>query len=192
MRPNRRAVALCVFVIAAGRAANGSVGPCESSVFRIVNRRPESWRRPIWAVMQAGSLGAVGATSAVVWARHDRSEAARIALVGTAVWAGVKLVKPLVGRGRPAALLDDVRVRGRPQAGLGFPSGHAAVAATLALLVPWPDPRQRRPALGCAVVVGLARMYVGAHLPLDVLGGLAIGTAFDPTRRPTRSRGVPN
>ena len=187
MHLNRRAVALGALALAAGRAADGRVGPRESSVFRLVNRRPESWHLPIWVVMQAGSLGAVWAASAVVWTRHDRREATRLALVGTAVWAGVKLVKPLVGRGRPAAVLDDVRVRGQPQTGLGFPSGHAAVAMTLALLVPSPDPRQRRAAVGAAVIVGLARMYVGAHLPLDVVGGLAIGTAVAPTRsRPTR------
>jgi undecaprenyl-diphosphatase len=40
-------------------------------------------------------------------------------------------------------------------------------------------PHLRRPwnwvALGAAVAVGLARIYVGVHLPLDVLGGAACG-----------------
>ena len=35
------------------------------------------------------------------------------------------------------------------------------------------------PLVGAVPVVGLARMYVGAHLPLDVVGGYAVGLAVD-------------
>ncbi len=87
----------------------------------------------------------------------------------------MKLVKPLVARGRPAALLGDVRVRGRAQTGLGFPSGRGAVSTTIALLIPWTDPAARRVALAGAAVVGTAQVDVGARLPLGVVGGLAIG-----------------
>jgi undecaprenyl-diphosphatase len=36
---------------------------------------------------------------------------------------------------------------------------------------------------GLAVAVGVARMYVGAHLPLDVIGGFGLGLAVDATVR---------
>jgi hypothetical protein len=74
--------------------------------------------------------------------------------------------------------------RGRPparpeQRGLGYPSGHAAVAATL-YVVAAPHLRSRWRAGLAALTsgVGLARIYVGAHLPLDVLGGVALGAAL--------------
>jgi membrane-associated phospholipid phosphatase len=69
-----------------------------------------------------------------------------------------------------------VTVRGAVAHGLGFVSGHIAVVTALAL-VAWPWlPRWGRWVAGAAVVaVFLTRMYVGAHLPLDMFGGAALG-----------------
>jgi undecaprenyl-diphosphatase len=92
------------------------------------------------------------------------------------VWAGVKAIKPLVGRGRPACHLDGVSIRGQQQSGLGYPSGHAAVATTLAIVAASRlSPGARLVAAALAATTGGARIYVGAHLPLDVVGGAAVG-----------------
>ncbi len=168
--------ATLVLCESARRARRLSVGRCEECVFRRFNRAPESLHLPLWGVMQSGSLAAVYGIGGVL-VRAGRTRAACVAtLAGTAAWGGVKLFKPCVGRGRPAALLDGVSVRGAAQTGLGYPSGHAAVAATLALVVPrTTSPARQAAAIAIAGTVGGARMYVGAHLPLDVAGGLAIG-----------------
>jgi undecaprenyl-diphosphatase len=83
-----------------------------------------------------------------------------------------------VVRGRPDEYLTDVVHRGAPAHGLGFVSGHAAVVTAL-LVVAWPW--LTRPArIVCAVLavfVCMARVYVSAHLPLDVVGGAALGLA---------------
>ena len=107
-------------------------------------------------------------------AAHRQREAIIVLALGTAIWLGVKLVKPLIGRGRPADHLDGVAVRGQPQSGLGYPSGHAAVSTALALTATSPGP-MRLLGLSIAAVAGSSRMYVGAHLPLDVAGGYAAG-----------------
>ena len=88
------------------------------------------------------------------------------------------MVKHFVLRGRPSELLDEVVVRGAAPHGLGFVSGHIAVVTALAL-VAWPWlPRWGRWAAGAAVAaVFLTRIYVGAHLPLDMVGGAALGVA---------------
>jgi undecaprenyl-diphosphatase len=71
-----------------------------------------------------------------------------------------------------------VHVHGAASHGLGFVSGHAAVAAALAtVLFLHLGARLRWVAVGAAAVVGLARVYVGAHLPLDVVGGAGLGVA---------------
>jgi membrane-associated phospholipid phosphatase len=73
-----------------------------------------------------------------------------------------------------------VRTRGHEATGLGYLSGHAAVSVSLAAAA-WPHlgPGGRRVTLGLASVVGLSRIYVGAHLPLDVAGGAALGLLID-------------
>src|SRR5213078_390555 len=89
-----------------------------------------------------------------------------------------KAAKPVVGRGRPASILTGVRQRGKEEGDLGFPSGHAAVSAALTLAA-WPhvDVGWQLACTTLAGFVPFARMYVGAHLPLDALGGSALGIA---------------
>lgn len=165
-------------------ARRGTVGDGEARVFRSANHAPDALHPPVWLVMQSGSLGAVFVVGGALHLR-GRPRAAVVALaIGSAVWGGVKLVKPLVGRGRPSRYLVDTRVRGSAQAGLGYPSGHAAVSMALALVATDARPGGlRRAAVGVATGTGLARMYVGAHLPLDIVGGWAIGVALGLTAR---------
>lgn len=60
---------------------------------------------------------------------------------------------------------------------LGYPSGHAAVSAALTVVVAAHlSKRWAIAALGLGLAVIFGRMYVGAHLPLDVVGGAALGT----------------
>ena len=97
-------------------------------------------------------------------------------MAGTGAWVLAKAVKPVVGRGRPAAILGAIHQRGKEEGDLGFPSGHAAVSAALTL-VAWRDigPDRRLVSAMLSGFVPFARMYVGAHLPLDVIGGSALG-----------------
>jgi len=48
-----------------------------------------------------------------------------------------------------------------------------------AAAVPHVAPLLRGPLWLTATGVGAARIYVGAHLPLDVLGGMALGVATE-------------
>ena len=126
--------------------------------------------------MQAGSLAAVFVAAGLALAARRPRLAADLAASGTAAWVAAKLVKPVVHRGRPEALLPGVAVYGRPQTGLGFPSGHAAVAAAMmTAAAPHLPPPARAAGWAAVGLVATARMYVGAHLPLDVAGGLLLG-----------------
>jgi undecaprenyl-diphosphatase len=154
------------------------VSPQEESAFRAINDLPDAVFPPVYVVMQCGNLAAVFVTGAIEAATGHRRRAVVTVAAGTGVWGACKLVKPLIGRGRPSAELDNVHERGPVERGLGFPSGHTAVATTLAVLLAPTLPRPLRlvPYV-IAACVGGARIYVGAHLPLDVVGGAAIGFA---------------
>lgn len=171
-----RAVAAAAVLESARRARARKVSATEERVFRLFNDGPDRIHLPVWVVMQSGSLAAVFVVAGGILRRGRRRSAVLAAVTGTAVWGGIKAVKPLVGRGRPDDHLERVVVRGHPQTGLGYPSGHAAVSLTLALIATHDRRRAVRAAgIGVAGVTAGARMYVGAHLPLDVVGGLAIG-----------------
>jgi undecaprenyl-diphosphatase len=128
--------------------------------------------------MQAGNVLAVGVASLVVAATRRFWLAANLAVTGIGVWLAARWIKDQVGRGRPVDLLSDPHLRGHHDSGLGFVSGHAAVAVAIATLIaPYLGRRARWVAVAVAVGVCLSRLYVGAHLPLDVVGGAALGWA---------------
>ena len=103
--------------------------------------------------------------------------AVALAVSGVGVYLLAKVMKGFVDRGRPGALLDDVAGRETFAAGsLGYPSGHAAVAAAMTVIVAaYMSRRWAVVAIALAVIVPLCRMYVAAHLPLDLVGGAALG-----------------
>jgi membrane-associated phospholipid phosphatase len=171
------AAALLVTALAVHR---DRVGAGEAAVFRAVNGLPGSLYRPAWAVMQLGALGAAPASAGAAWLAGDRELAGRLLAGGTGAWALSKVVKRMVQRPRPAGLLPGTHRRGPEAAGLGYLSGHAGVAVALgAAVLPRLGPGGRALTLAAVPVVGLTRIYVGAHLPLDVAGGAALGLAID-------------
>lgn len=156
------------------------VGRRETQVFRLVNRLPDSLFAPAWVVMQLGTLAAAPVTAAVALAAGERVLARRLLVGGTAGWALSKVVKRGIRRPRPAVLLPDARRRGPDASGLGYLSGHAAVAVALGTAVlPEVAGARRLAVVALVPVVGLCRIYVGAHLPLDVVGGAAMGLAIE-------------
>jgi undecaprenyl-diphosphatase len=165
-----------LLVLSALPVRQHSVSPSEAAVFHAINAHTVLPFSVVWPVMQLGNFLVVPVAALAVALLRRWRLAVGILLGGGAAYLIAKVVKRIVIRGRPATLLTGVDIRGEPALGSGFVSGHAAVVTLIATLA-WPYLRRRGriTVVALATVVGLARVYVGAHLPLDVLGGAALG-----------------
>jgi membrane-associated phospholipid phosphatase len=170
---------LAVFAVCAAIVADGRVGPAERAVFHAINGLPGWLYRPMLAAQYLGVLAMplLVAVGALVWRRWRL--AAALVLVVPLKLVLERVAKQLVQRQRPGTTVPDAILRGVPHHGLSFTSGHAiitfAVAGLLVLVLPR---RWGVVAFVLAACNGVARVYLGAHNPLDVVGGAAIGLAI--------------
>ncbi len=81
---------------------------------------------------------------------------------GTVVYT----LKQIISRPRPQSESEEV----------SFPSGHAALAFTMATVVGYEYPKSRIPLYFGAFGTAFARVYLGRHYPADVIFGALIGT----------------
>ena len=173
---------LAVFAVCAVVAADGRVGPVERAAFHAVNGLPDWLYQPMLLFQYLGVLAMplVVALGALVFRRWRL--AAALVLVVPLKLATERLVKLLVQRERPGTTVGDAVLRGVHPAGLSFVSGHAiitfAIAGLLALVLPR---RWAVVAFVLATLNAVARVYLGAHNPLDVVGGAAVGLAIAAT-----------
>lgn len=155
--------------------ADDDVDAFERAIFDVFNVLPDAVEPMLWFVMQLGSIVAVPVVAAIALLARRWKVARDLAIAGTGAWLLSSFAKQMIGRGRPGDIFTDLVLRGG-HTGLGYPSGHAAVAAALATVVAPHLPKVARRWLWASVaLVGVGRLYVGAHLPLDVLGGWVLG-----------------
>lgn len=167
-----------VLVLAALPVDPRDVPGAEATAFRVLNGTTVLPFILVWPVMQLGNLLVVPAAALFAAAIRRWRLAGELLVAGAGTYLLAKTVKGIVPRGRPDGLLADVVIRGAEAHGRGFISGHAAVLATLAAVAwPWLGRRGRIAAVVLVAVVALTRLYVGAHLPLDVVGGVGLGLA---------------
>lgn len=78
---------------------------------------------------------------------------------------------------RPAALLEVINIVGETRLNHSFPSGHTASAFLFAgtLFFAYQYRNIKILAIGFAAIVGLSRIVVGAHWPLDIIMGAFVG-----------------
>jgi len=134
----------------------------------------------VWQVLVAGGVAA--SLWLLAWRRWFAAVVIWVSLAGNSLilWA----IKSVVARPRP----DQVQAL-LPASGYSFPSGHTfsslafyGLLGLMLLLLSFRSGLLRSAAaLGIAAIsslVGLSRVYVGAHWPTDVLGGWLLGIAW--------------
>lgn len=174
--PATAAALLAALIVLALIAGRNGVGGTERTIFEAFNRLPEGWGLLLFPVLQLGTLLTGPALALAAEFAGRRVLAVELLVAGPAGWLAARLLKALVARPRPSALLDEVVIRGGEAGGLGFPSGHVTIATALAtILSAWLPRRWLAPLWLAVAAVAVARLYTGAHLPLDVIGGVLLG-----------------
>ena len=188
------AIAVAIALLAGLVASTGEVPGWEQSIFHAINDLPDWLEQPMWVFQLAGLL-LVPLLIAVIAAAFKQwwLAIALVIFIPLKLFVEKGIVKQLVERERPgtticgydAATPDAFdtscgHFRGDvPLEGLSFVSGHAIIAWGVAALLWTVLPgRWRWIPVGIATLNAIARVYLGAHNPLDVVGGGAIGIAI--------------
>jgi membrane-associated phospholipid phosphatase len=141
--------------------------------------------RPPWldhlmlSFTQIGSALAALGIAVLLFLFGERLLAYELVLGTLTLWMVVETVKFIINRARPFILLTQARIVGYRASGRSFPSGHTSQTFFMATLIAQHFHTVNWLALllyGVALLVGVTRMYVGAHYPRDVLAGAVLGS----------------
>jgi membrane-associated phospholipid phosphatase len=173
------------------QAGSSSAALMNRALFSAINHAASPWPDTAWSVLSAlGDASVLFALLSALLLLRPQASAAVLAAVPMGGLFSV-LFKRLFDTPRPAAVLDAAQFHliGPVLSNHSFPSGHtisAFAAAVAVLAVLQPAARSSRSsamrfaglfiaAIGLAAAVGISRVAVGAHWPVDVLAGAACG-----------------
>ncbi len=150
-------------------------------LFKAINTRgthPKWLDWIMWILTQIGSIGFIVPLIILAWVLGRPRFAIDLTLGTLTLLFVVTIIKAIADRARPFNLLLETKVVGWKAAGLSFPSGHTTQSffiMTLAI-------NYFRLPLATAVflyfiagMVGVTRVYLGAHYPRDVMAGAILG-----------------
>lgn len=164
-----------LFVVAVYASRPTTISTFETNIFLAIYDLPRFLYPFFYIVTQLGSIYVLGVLLLLYMLKQHYHIVLRLLMTGTLAYLVAGFAKSIWGRARPHELLPNIITLDYFQ-GPGFPSGHVALATALALTIGHYLPRKYwwLPALWI-IGVGLSRVYLGVHAPLDIVGGFALG-----------------
>jgi MFS family permease len=187
-RPGRIGVALTLLApvpVLGLLVAHTGLQRLDGELFRALNGLgpgPE----PLWTVLDPHTrnyilLIALAVVAAAIGrSRHVLKVFARVMTSALLAWGLLEAIYSVYDRARPEETVaaGEISLNGHSWAHLNsFPSGHMAITAALAIATALAFPRLRTVLWAYVAAVAFTRVLFGAHFPLDVLAGTALGTA---------------
>lgn len=156
-----------------------SAGPSPSAQWP--QAAPPLWLATLWSSFSLLGLGVSALLLLLCSGPHKSPRFAAFLLCLVIVGVCAYTIKRVLGEARPLSVLGaQIATVGLPLYFNSMPSGHATTAfawAALMLLIPQRETRvaQAVAVLALASAIGLSRIAVGAHWPIDVLAGALLG-----------------
>lgn len=148
----------------------------EIYIFNFLYGLPEFFTPIFLVITQAGNVYVFFVLALLLLVKRYYQIVVRLLLTGSLAYLLAGVGKDLVGRGRPEDFINELVYREAIVRGSGFPSGHTALATAIALTISLYLPaRYKWIAPLIIILVGLSRIQLGVHGPMDVIGGFAIG-----------------
>jgi uncharacterized protein (TIRG00374 family) len=159
--------------------ADSGVGTLELYLFRFFNSLP-GYLTPIFILISVfGTIGFVFVATLVTLFRKHYAHSIKFLLAGVLAWIVTKWLKTYEFRQRPSEILPNVQLRENLDSVIGYPSGHAAVATALGTIAYLYTPKRFHKYITWMIVlVCVSRLFLGMHLPIDVIGGFGVGLAI--------------
>jgi dolichol-phosphate mannosyltransferase len=179
-----RALAMLGGAIAIG-AALPALQPVDEAAFLAINHLGDG---PEWVYQALDphtrnyillfALAVIGTAAVTRRLRFAIGAGVAVVLAGYLAGVALEFVKVFVDRPRPEEVLgaDAWTSHARDWSHIAsYPSGHLIVTTALATVAAVAAPKLRSPLLVYVAAVGLTRITFGAHFPLDVVVGTALG-----------------
>jgi len=150
-------------------------------MFKAINTRgvrPKWLDIIMWVITQIGSVGFIVVLVVAAYVLGRPRFAIDLTLGTLTLHFVVTLMKAIADRARPFNLLLETKVIGWKAAGLSFPSGHTTQSFFIATVTInyFRLPLETAIVLySIALLVGVTRVYLGAHYPRDVMAGAILG-----------------